>query len=894
MTAVLLDTGRIAFEFQLTQDPPALIRQKQENYLFETYSSDYGRALLALGLADPSVGLVPALDFWRDFCAAFMHAVLADPQVETKRHALRFELPENEAARFLGRIPTMTGGERITADLLRNVWNDLHRALAFILQSKAESVETILRELSPGHRIFSSRVHFHLVENKNNPDAPFAFLATYSTHAEQSGILSHLPLEQALREYGKNTKQLLDLLASVYQAAKKSPLLESLLDSGEIFHPLGFSSSEALQFLREVPLYEDAGVLCRVPRWWTGSPRSIVVSLLIGEQQTSHVGKDALLSCRPAISVDGEPISLEEAKDILARFDGLALIKGKWIEVDREKIKKNLELFEKAQALAEKEQFTIGEAMQLLLSHGETGAGGRWWEGEIACGAWLDAVLEKLKNPAKLEPTSVPSKIQAELRPYQRLGLSWLVFFYQLGLGCCLADDMGLGKTLQVLALLTHLKEQMPEDYGVSLLIVPASLIGNWLDEAAKFAPGLRIAVAHPQIGGREELDRLKSKIEDYDLILTTYGMARDLKWFSERRWFYVILDEAQSIKNPASAQTRAVKALGAKGSHRLTLTGTPIENRLGDIWSLFDFLNTGLLGSAQAFKRFSNSLEKNPEGYGRLRRVIQPCILRRMKTDKSVILDLPEKVEMKTYAGLSRTQGLLYEQLQQRFFQEIEAAEGMKRRGVILSYLIKFKQVCNHPDHYAGSGAYLEKESGKFTRLRELCETIFEKRERVLVFTQFREIIPALDYFLYAVFKARGATLHGGTPVSQRKGIVDRFQGDTYVPYFILSVKAGGTGLNLTAARHVIHFDRWWNPAVERQAEDRAYRIGQTSRVMVHKFICKGTVEEKIDAMIETKKGLAERVLSGSAGESWITELSTKELRDMFSLKLTEKENED
>jgi len=296
-------------------------------------------------------------------------------------------------------------------------------------------------------------------------------------------------------------------------------------------------------------------------------------------------------------------------------------------------------------------------------------------------------------------------------------------------------------------------------------------------------------------------------------------------------------------------------------------------------------------LGPAQAFKRFAESLEKNPEGYARLRRVVQPCILRRMKTDKTIIADLPEKVEMKAYATLGRTQAMLYQRLQERFGRELETVEGIKRRGLVLSYLMKFKQLCNHPDHYAGSGSYPENQSGKFLRLRELCETIREKRERVLVFTQFSEIIPALDRFLSEVFGRHGVNLHGGTPVARRRDIVAQFQGGDYVPYFILSVKAGGTGLNLTAARHVIHFDRWWNPAVERQAEDRAYRIGQTHRVMVHKFICRGTVEERIDEMIERKKNLAERILDGSSAEGWITELSNKELREMFTLKLTQQE---
>jgi len=346
-----------------------------------------------------------------------------------------------------------------------------------------------------------------------------------------------------------------------------------------------------------------------------------------------------------------------------------------------------------------------------------------------------------------------------------------------------------------------------------------------------------------------------------------------------------VILDEAQAIKNPGSKQTRAVKKLKARD--RIILTGTPVENRLSDLWSLFDFLNPGLLGSKTEFGRFAKKLKDNPEGYSRLRKIVSPYILRRLKTDKTVISDLPEKVEMKTYAGLSKKQVVLYRDLIRGLKKTLDEADGIQRKGLVLASLIKFKQICNHPDQYlVAAGAYEEKHSGKFIRLREICETIYEKRERVLVFTQFKEITDPLCVFLEEIFQRKGLVLHGSVPVGKRKNIVEKFQDDEYVPFMVLSLKAGGVGLNLTKANHVVHFDRWWNPAVENQATDRAFRIGQKKNVVVHKFLTKGTIEEKIDHMLEAKRELSEKVVS-STSEAWITELDNEELIDLFQLSL-------
>jgi len=872
----LIRRDGFGLDWQETGEPPDHRQTALEQEFFTAFRQDAAEALFNLGFADAGVPLSPSVRFLRVTAAAYARALARNPDLEVLREKTVIQPETADIDHILASAPYLNGGEYLDAAWVARVWDSLNAAFSRLLARHAGTVADFFAALNPViHPV--GRVFFHLVENKKD-ELPFAFLATYSS--VKDGGARHLALRNALVEFRDDHKKLLELLSTVNKAAEKSRFMAGLVDSGEIFHPLRLTAGEAYTFLTEIPLYEEAGILCRIPNWWKTRSSSPKISVSIGEKAKSRVGFAALVDFNVRLTLGGETLTADELKQLLAEADGLAFLKGKWVEVNREKLRLTLQAYEQAQRFSENTEMGILEAMRLQLNPArfmDIPEGS--CELEISNGEWLHTVLARLTRPDQIADVSGGENFQAVLRSYQKRGLAWLNFMKDLGLGACLADDMGLGKTVQVIALVNYIRSRKEEK---TLLIVPASLISNWLNEIVRFAPSLKYYVLHPSEnkGGNNDKDLLP----DYDIFITTYGMVKKYDWLKQVHWNTLVLDEAQAIKNPGTVQTRTVKQL--KADYRIAMTGTPIENRLSELWSLFDFLNKGLLGGAKEFARFVKQLDESQEGYSRLKKVVGPFILRRLKTDKSVIADLPAKIEMKTFASLTRKQAALYNALVQDLEAKLSSSGGIERKGLILSSILKFKQICNHPDQYLGQHGYTPEESGKYARLRDICETIYEKRERVLVFTQFKEIIEPLQEFLETVFQHKGLVLHGETPVAKRKNIVATFQGDEYVPFLILSLKAGGVGLNLTAANHVIHFDRWWNPAVENQATDRAFRIGQKKSVVVHKFITKGTIEEKIDLMIEDKIKLTNEIIP-DAQETWLTEMDNKQLMDLFRLSL-------
>ena len=861
--------------------------------LLQAFERGSGHGLLQLGAAEVGVALPPALGYWRELAARYVTAVCTVPEVEELRRKPLLPAPDPDELEALAlAVPPMLGAEYISAELLERLWGELDEAFRVELREAGGAVGEFLKARNPAWNLVG-RVCFNLAENRKDEQLPFAFLATYTSRLSNAAKVQHLPLGQALREYAgaKNRERLLSLLLPVQRASESQPWLRRMVDVGEIFHPMRWSPQQAFEFLGSVPALEAAGVTVRMPAGWQGKrPPRPRVGASIGESAPSQLGGSALLEFQVGVSLDGEPLTEAEIASLLAGANGLAMLRGRWVEVDRDRLGRMLERFREAERAASEEGVSFAEAMRLLAGAQVTGESpaeelDHDWS-QVVAGPWLAETLRGLRRPEALAAAEPGKALRATLRPYQSVGVRWLRLLAKLQLGACLADDMGLGKTIQVLALLLTLRSEEEGERRPNLLVAPASLLANWEAERARFAPDLKALIAHPSAMPAEQLKALApERFKGLDLVITSYGSLLRLPALSKTKWGLVVIDEAQAIKNPEAKQTRAVKALESRV--RIALTGTPVENRLSDLWSIFDFINPGLLGSPKQFSAFTKRLatrEHNP--YAPLRELVRPYILRRLKTDRAVIADLPEKTELQAYCGLSRKQAALYAQAVDDLSGALEAADGIKRRGVVLAALMRFKQLCNHPSQWLGDGAWAEADSGKFARLREIAEVIAAKQEKVLVFTQFRETTGPLAAFLGQIFGLPGLVLHGETAVKKRKELVQRFQEDESVPFFVLSLKAGGAGLNLTAASHVVHFDRWWNPAVENQATDRAFRIGQKRNVLVHKFVCRGTVEEKIDALIDSKRQLSQDLLEGGA-ELLLTEMKDDELLKLVSLDL-------
>jgi len=856
----------------------------------QAFDRGAGHGLLRLGAAEVGQALPPVFAYWREFGGRFVTALCTRPDVD--ECGSDFPPPPDDLAALAAAAPVMPGAEYLTTGILRLLWAETGKAFTVELKEAKTTVQDFLKRLNPSWNVVG-KVHFNLAENRADAQAPFAFLASYTNRLSAHGKAQHLPLGQALREYAgaANKERLLSLLLPVQRAAERCAWLEQMVDAGEIFHPLRWSPQEAFCFLGDVPELERAGVIVRMPATWrAGRPPRPQVTATVGSKAPTALGRDALLDFCMEVTLDGDRLTPGEVKAILASANGLALIRGQWVEVDRERLERMMGRFQEAERIAIEGGLSFTEAMRMLAGADVTRDGAATdadpgWSRVIA-GPWLAGTLEGLRSPEELEKVDPGRDLHGTLRPYQKLGVRWLHFLSRLGLGACLADDMGLGKTIQVLSLLLVLRRAPDGKRHPSLLVAPASLLANWAAELERFAPGLEAMIAHTSAMPADELKSLApEKLAGIDLVITSYGSLLRIPWLATTSWQLLVLDEAQAIKNPDAKQTRAAKKLEARA--RIALTGTPIENRLGDLWSIFDFINRGLLGSAKEFTSYTTRLADKPQNpYGPLRDLVRPYILRRLKTDKTVISDLPDKTEIKAFCPLSRKQAALYQQAVKELAGQLADAEGIRRKGLVLAFLMRFKQICNHPSQWLGDGAWREADSGKWARLRELCEVIAAKQEKALVFTQFREVTAPLASFLGGVFGRPGLVLHGETEVKKRRHLVERFQQDESIPFFVLSLKAGGSGLNLTAASHVVHFDRWWNPAVENQATDRAFRIGQTKNVLVHKFVCRGTIEEKIDELIESKKRLSKELLEGGA-ELNLTEIKDEELLRLVALDL-------
>jgi SNF2 family DNA or RNA helicase len=662
------------------------------------------------------------------------------------------------------------------------------------------------------------------------------------------------------------------LLSALALAGRLSAVIEKSLRQS---HPsrADLDAAQAYAFLKDTaPALAAAGFGLFLPPWWRSraAPRLGIQATL--SPQGGVAGFDTTLALNWRLALGEDPLSTKELEALADLKVPLVQVRGQWVEVDPAALRRATDLWDRRT----KGTMTLAQAFRDLREGSSWGLDVSSVRGE----GWLKDLLA---GDGAFEKLPAPEGLRASLRPYQERGFSWMAYLARLGLGGCLADDMGLGKTLQTLTFLLREKAEGRLNRP-ALLLCPASVVGNWRKEAEKFTPGLDVHVHHGVQRART-LRKLRRQTQGKALVITTYGTARrDEKLLSQEDWSGVALDEAQNIKNPGAKQSRAVRTL--KGSFRFALTGTPVENRLGELWSIFEFLNPGYLGSFDDFfRRFAAPVEQFQDARAAdlLRRITRPFLLRRLKTDPKVISDLPEKMEIKVHCPLTREQATLYQAVVKDMLARIEASDGMARRGLVLAALTKLKQALNHPAHFLKDGSALPRRSGKLTRLTEMLEEVTAEGDAALVFTQYTEMGELLKKHVQDTLLEPVLFFHGGLSQTARDKMVEDFQAGRE-RIMVLSLKAGGTGLNLTRANHVFHYDRWWNPAVENQATDRVFRIGQTKKVQVRKFLCLGTLEERIDAMIESKKALAGQVLG--AGENWLTELSDRELKDLFALR--------
>ncbi|WP_304683647.1 DEAD/DEAH box helicase [Ileibacterium valens] len=845
-------------------------QEKFEEILQEPYDYLYEKSFLNESFTDP------VLRFLKKLVDRYIEKLLQKPELEETRENTEVSFDEDELNAMIQDVPFVLNAEMVDSDWLKAFFEKIHDSFKKDAAAETGSMKSYFVKKNPELHT-PDKLCFQLVENRNDLKYPFAFMVTY-TRKMQSGKVRHVPLSQCLIDFKEQPDKLLSLLSGLNKASEICPMIEEFTVSGELMHPIRLNAKEASVFLSSADDLMKAGMVCRVPNWWKKKYSSVSLSVSMGSKKQSLFGVETLVSLKPSLMVNGKPLTKAEIKKLLEADEGLMLIKDGWVEVNHEKLKELLAAMDEVS-----DEMTLADLLRKEAGLQEEKV--KSSKAEIGNGAWLAGLFAKMKSPKQAAASAIPKSVHAKLRPYQKSGVNWLNMLGSYGFGALLADDMGLGKTLQVLTYLEGLRRKNPE--AKILLVVPASLLGNWQAEARKFVPEMPLSILHGM-----SAEKLEKKIQEESsfLNITTYGIASRMESLKNQTWDLLILDEAQAIKNPKTKQTRMIKLIPAH--QKIALTGTPVENDLSNLWSIFDFLNSGLLGNQSQFSQYAKKLQEKPEGYGKLRNMIAPFILRRLKTDQSIVPDLPSKIEQTDYIELSAKQKAMYrkrvEELEAALEEEDVDDKGIKKKGLVLAALTALKQICNHPDQYSGAEVFKPQDSGKYEFLKEILEPIAEKRECVLVFSQYASMTEELDDYLAEIFGRKGLVINGSTPVKTRTEYATRFnEQKTYIPYMVLSLKAAGTGLNLVAANHVIHFDRWWNPAVENQATDRAFRIGQKKNVLVHKFVCKGTIEEKIDQLIFEKQQLADTLINTSedGAEKMLSNMSNDELIQLMRL---------
>jgi SNF2 family DNA or RNA helicase len=800
-----------------------------------------------------------------------------------------------EVVDYLARSGSAVSSRKSSSfESVHDYWLHALRSADGVMEGAAKEMAALTEQLREWRRPISVsaaapfRLCFRLEEPDKSPDWYVRYLLQA---ADDPSLL--VPVADAWKPKGRVATALKRsqfdpreyLLSTLGQAAGLSQQIERSLKAAA---PGGYDldATGAHEFLVERAwLLEQAGYGVLLPAWWTRKGTKLRLSMRANVKSPKMQGSSGLTLDRIVefdwqVALGGEQLSLKELEALARLKSPLVQVRGQWVQLNADEIQAALDFWKKKAT----DKATMRDVVQMALGRAKT-PGGLAFDGVTADG-WIGDFLAQLEGGKAFEELPVPGGFHGTLRPYQVRGYSWLGFLKQWGLGACLADDMGLGKTPTALTLI----ERGWEENGrrPTLVVCPTSVIGNWQKESARFTPDLPVMVHHGVT--RAKGAAFKKEATKHAIVVSSYPLLqRDFEVLKDVNWSGVILDEAQNIKNPETKQSRAARSL--KSDYRVALTGTPVENNVGDLWAIMEFLNPGFLGAQSEFKKtffVPIQAQRDVEAATRLKRLTGPFILRRLKTDKTIIADLPEKNEMKVFCTLTKEQASLYAAVAEDTIKTIKGAEGIQRKGAVLAALSKLKQVCNHPAQFLGDNSAIPGRSGKLARLTEMLEEALAAGDRALVFSQFAEMGGIIQKHLQETFGREVLFLHGATPKKQRDRMVERFQsanGDGDSPrVFVLSLKAGGTGLNLTAANHVFHFDRWWNPAVENQATDRAFRIGQTRNVQVHKFICAGTLEDKIDEMIERKKEIAASVVG--TGENWLTELSTEQLKDLFTLR--------